>query len=130
MHECEMAEIRATPQTHTVFVYERDTRSGLLGGFVEISIRDRVDGSLSPRVAYIQGWYVDPDLRGHRIGRQLIEAAEQWAIERGLTEIASDCELENISALAAHQALGFQEPLTTTVQLLTSPACYPQHSAL
>src|SRR5262245_55562110 len=109
MHDCEMAEIRADSDRHAVFVYQHDRSQPGVGGFVEVSIRDRVDGSLSQRVAYIEGWYVDADLRARGIGRQLIEAAEAWAIARGLTEIASDCELDNSSALIAHEKLGFQE---------------------
>ena len=109
MHDCEMAEICSHPDKYTVLVYERDEATNRLGGFVEVSIRDRVDGSLSPCVAYIEGWYVDADLRRRGIGRALLEAAEHWARERGLTEMASDCELDNRSALTAHQALGFKE---------------------
>jgi aminoglycoside 6'-N-acetyltransferase I len=39
----------------------------------------------------------------------LIAAAEKWTRERGLTEIASDAELENETSIRAHKALGFQE---------------------
>jgi aminoglycoside 6'-N-acetyltransferase I len=46
-------------------------------------------------------------LRGSGIGRQLIAAAERWAIKHGLTEIASDAELENEASIRAHEALGF-----------------------
>src|SRR5262245_64551226 len=60
MHELEMTEQSAGSDAG-VFVYQRPDRS--LGGFIELSIRDRVDGSLSPHVGYIEGWYVDPDLR-------------------------------------------------------------------
>lgn len=109
MHGCEMTEALSDPARHTVFVYQRDDSSRRLGGFVEVSIRDRVDGSLSARVGYVEGWYVDPDLRGLGIGRALLEAAECWAGSRGLTEMGSDCELDNASSLAAHQALGFKE---------------------
>jgi len=52
---------------------------------------------------------VDPDLRGKGIGRRLVEAGEQWTRGRGLTEIASDAELENEQSISAHKALGFKE---------------------
>ena len=109
MHAFEMADICSHPERHAVLVYERDEMAARLGGFVEVSIRERVDGSVSPSVAYIEAWYVDADLRGQGIGRTLLEAAERWARERGLSQIGSDCELNNSSALAAHQALGFKE---------------------
>jgi aminoglycoside 6'-N-acetyltransferase I len=104
MHELEMAE-RHSGCDATVFVFKR--ANGGLGGFVEMSIRDRVDGSMSERVGYVEGWFVDADLRGSGIGRQLIAAAERWAVERGLTELASDAELENEASIRAHEALGF-----------------------
>ena len=108
MHEFEMLQGElAKPDAYAVFVFARE--NGSLGGFIEMSIRDRVDGSFSERVGYIEGWYVDPDLRGKGIGRQLVEAGEQWTRERGLTETASDAELENEHSLSAHKALGFKE---------------------
>jgi aminoglycoside 6'-N-acetyltransferase I len=57
----------------------------------------------------VEGWYVDGDLRGGGYGRQLIQAAERWAIEHGFDELASDAELGNMDSIAAHQAVGFEE---------------------
>ena len=59
MHACEMAAYAASSSTRAVFVLARE--NGRLGGFVEVSERDRVDGSMSPRVAYLEGWFVEPD---------------------------------------------------------------------
>jgi aminoglycoside 6'-N-acetyltransferase I len=39
----------------------------------------------------------------------LVKAAEDWAIVRGYTEIASDALLENTISERAHKALGFAE---------------------
>lgn len=82
---------------------------GRLGGFVEIGSRTYAEGCTSTPVAFLEGWYVDPDLRRQGLGRALVRAAEQWALEHGFTEIASDTELENDASLAAHLALGFEE---------------------
>lgn len=106
MHRLEMQEQSARSRTRAVLVLDRGPG---LGGFVELSVRARVDGSLSPRVGFVEGWYVDPELRGRGWGRRLIRAAEQWAAARGLTELASDAELTNRSSLAAHRAMGFRE---------------------
>jgi aminoglycoside 6'-N-acetyltransferase I len=43
------------------------------------------------------------------VGRRLIAAAEEWALDRGLTEFGSDALLDNLESLAAHEALGFTE---------------------
>ena len=107
MHHLEVQETLDNPDQNALFVYERE--NGLLGGFIETSIRSRVDGSMSEQVGYIEGWYVDADLRGQGIGRLLVEAGEQWASDKGMTEIASDAELENAGSIKAHEALRFTE---------------------
>src|SRR5438309_9328522 len=103
MHAREMEEYAKSEGGRSVFVLARE--DGRLGGFAEVSIRDRVDGSMSARVAYLEGWFVEPDFRGKGHGRKLVAAAERWATARGLTEIASDVELDNPAGLAAHEAL-------------------------
>ena len=107
MHAFEMDRQLAGAGGTEVVVAVRET--GGLGGFIELSVRDRVDGSYSERVAYVEGWYVDPDLRGSGLGRRLMDEAERWAAARGLTELASDAELDNPDAIRAHAALGFRE---------------------
>jgi len=107
MHACEMEEYTNNAATRAVFVFTRE--DGRLGGFAEVSIRDRVDGSLSASVACLEGWFVESDLQGKGIGRKLVEASERWAAAHGMTEIASDAELSNTAGLKAHAALGFRE---------------------
>lgn len=107
MHVFEVAQHESNSAETAVFIFRRN--NGGLGGFVEVSIRDRVDGSMSERVGYVEGWFVDEDLRSTGIGRELIAAAERWTVERGLVEIASDAELENENSIRAHKALGFHE---------------------
>ena len=108
MHSLEIKQYFDHADRTVVFVFEREGGGGL-GGFLELTIRDRVDGSYSERVGYVEGWYVDPELRGLGIGRQLMASAEQWVISHGLTELASDTEIENEHSIDAHQALGFRE---------------------
>lgn len=106
MHSIEMKE-QSDSADATVFVIDRG--NGKLGGFVEVSIRNRVEGSTSGRVGYLEGWYVDPDLRGQGFGRELVAAAERWAATKGMTEMASDAELNNAESVKAHKSLGFKE---------------------
>ena len=60
-------------------------------------------------VAYLEGWYVNPDARRTGLGAHLLEAAESWVLEHGFSELASDTELGNDISLPAHVALGFEE---------------------
>jgi aminoglycoside 6'-N-acetyltransferase I len=107
-HQQEMAAIRADATTAT-FVVDRGDRR--LGGFLELGRRSVAEGCSTSPVAYIEGWYVDPDLRGRGIGRALVEAAERYARDGGYREIASDCELPNEVSRSAHLALGYAEVL-------------------
>ena len=106
-HHSEMHDQLAEPARYAVFVAERGT--GQLGGFLEASLRAFAEGCRTSPVGYIEGWYVDADLRQQGLGGELVKAAEQWAIARGCTEMASDCELDNDVSFRAHLALGYEE---------------------
>jgi aminoglycoside 6'-N-acetyltransferase I len=86
-----------------------DRLDGRLGGFIEMSQRNYAEGCASSPVAYIEGWFVDADLRRRGLGAALVRAGEQWARGRGLREIASDAELENEISITAHKAIGYEE---------------------
>lgn len=90
---------------------------GGLCGFAEVGARSHADGGETSPLAYLEGWYVDPDWRGRGVGRALIRAAEAWARERGYHEFASDAELHNIGSQHAHVALGFAETSRTVTYL-------------
>ena len=83
--------------------------SGGLCGFLEASIRPYAEDCATWPVGYVEGWFVDADLRRQGVGRRLLEAAEQWATAQGCREMASDAQMENEVSLAAHKALGFEE---------------------
>jgi aminoglycoside 6'-N-acetyltransferase I len=80
-----------------------------LGGFAEVGARPFADGCATSPVAYLEGWYVDPDLRRQAVGAQLIRGAEAWARSRGYRELASDTQLDNVVSQRAHERLGFSE---------------------
>lgn len=103
----EMREQLSDPKKFGVLVLDRG--EGKLGGFIELALRDGVDGAAREVTAYVEGWFVAPDLRGKNWGRKLVAAGERWAKARGMVELASDSELWNIPAQAAHRACGFRE---------------------
>lgn len=97
-----------------VFVLEREddppaAHGHTLGGFVEVGLREWADGCDSSPVGYLEGLWVDEDLRGRGFARPLVEAAEAWARERGCTEMASDAALDNARSISVHGALGYEE---------------------
>ena len=93
--------------TEVVFFAERP--GGGLCGFLEAALRSRADGCDSTPVGYIEGWYVDGDVRRCGVGGALVEAAEAWARSRGCRQMASDAELWNEVSHQAHGALGYEE---------------------
>jgi aminoglycoside 6'-N-acetyltransferase I len=82
---------------------------GRLVGFLELDFRKYAPGCTSSPVPFIEGWYVEPAMRGRGVGRALIDAAETHAHASGHREIASDAELENAGGIAAHGAVGYEE---------------------
>jgi aminoglycoside 6'-N-acetyltransferase I len=107
-HQREIREFFAhrNPDVVTLVI---DRGRGRLGGLLEARVRNYAEGCFSSRVGYIEGWYVDPDLRRQGLGRRLVCAAEQWARQLGLVEMASDCDIDNEVSLYAHNALGYTE---------------------
>lgn len=103
----EMREQLGDPRRFGVLVIDRG--DGTLAGFIELALREGVDGAARETTAYVEGWFVEKDLRGRGWGGKLIAAAKRWARERGMTELASDAELWNRAAIKAHRAVGFRE---------------------
>jgi aminoglycoside 6'-N-acetyltransferase I len=93
--------------TEEVIVAERP--GGTLCGFLEASLRSRADGCESTPVGYIEGWYVDDDVRRQGVGRALVEAAESWARSKGCRQMASNADLWSEVSHRAHGALGYRE---------------------
>ena len=102
----ELDAVMQNPMT-PVFVAERE--QGGLCGFLEAGTRPYADGCDTSPVGYIEGWFVDQDLRGTGIGRALVAEAEDWARDQGLHEMASDTAVTNEAGLRAHLALGYKE---------------------
>jgi aminoglycoside 6'-N-acetyltransferase I len=69
---------------------------GTPAGFIELNLRPYAEGCESSPVPHIEGWYV-------------VAAAEQWARDRGFTELTSDTTDAYPLSLRAHLANGFVE---------------------
>jgi aminoglycoside 6'-N-acetyltransferase I len=89
------------------FLYLAD---GEAVAFVSLALRhDYVEGTDSSPVGYLEGIYVKPDFRRRGIARALVQFAKEWALSRGCTELASDCELTNEESRLFHTRIGFEE---------------------
>ena len=106
-HKAEMMDIYEHTETQLVLVAE--VGEGMLGGFLEASIRPFVEDCHSDHVGYLEGWFVQPEYRRYGIGRKLVKTAENWALGKGCEEMASDAEIGNESSLKAHLNLGYEE---------------------
>ncbi len=79
-------------------------------GFAQCQLRfDYVEGAESSPVGYLEGIYVEDAYRRRGIADALLRFCEAWAGERGCTEFASDCALENTDSLRFHLRAGFAE---------------------
>lgn len=78
-------------------------------GMVEVGQRDVGEGCTTSPVGYIEALWVEPDFRRKGIATTLVQAAIDWARERGFRELGSDTEIENTVSQAMHEALGFSE---------------------
>jgi aminoglycoside 6'-N-acetyltransferase I len=102
-------EIRALLQRDDAAVFVAERPDGSVCGYLEVGSRAYADGCRTSPVAYIEAWYVDPDVRRSGYGRALLEAADEWARRRGYSEMASDALLDNTVSYEAHIRSGFSE---------------------
>ena len=70
---------------------------------------DYVEGTNSSPVGYLEGIFVGKGYRSKGFAAELLTECEKWAREKGCTEFASDCELDNDNSLKFHLSLGFEE---------------------
>jgi aminoglycoside 6'-N-acetyltransferase I len=80
-----------------------------LCGMVEARVRAFANGVDEAPCAFLEGWWVDEDVRRTGIGQALIAKVEEWARGRGFHELGSDADLDNAVSHRAHEALGFEE---------------------
>ena len=79
-------------------------------GFMNLSIRhDYVNGTNTSPVVFVEAIYVLPDYRKQGIGRAFLAFAEQYAKERGITQLASDAFTHNSLSEQFHKGCGFVE---------------------
>jgi aminoglycoside 6'-N-acetyltransferase I len=81
--------------------------SARLCGFAEAGARAFAEGCTTAPVAYLEGWWVDADVRRQGVGSALLHAVEDWARAQGHRELGSDADIDNRVSHRAHERLGF-----------------------
>ncbi len=104
--DAELAELEASGTPYVTLVAEAEDR---LVGFAEVGVRSVAEGCPPGSAAYLEGIWVEADWRRRGVARALLEAAEQWARDRGLAHFGSDALLDNEASHAWHRAAGFEE---------------------
>lgn len=94
------------PQALVLLAYIDD----LIVGFCQCQLRnDYVEGSTSSPVGYLEGVYIEPNFRKQNLAKVLVDKCCDWAKQKGCSEFASDCELNNDTSLKFHKKIGFKE---------------------
>jgi aminoglycoside 6'-N-acetyltransferase I len=106
-HAREIARFFGGDRENPAEVFLACDDSGEPIGFAELSIRPYAEGCYSGRVAYLEGWFVEPTARRKGVGTALVKAAEEWGRANHCTELGSDAEMDNDASASAHRALGF-----------------------
>ena len=107
-HKNEINDYFNGSSNHIVMVYLAEIKPEVIG-FVELNLRHYAEGSLSHPVPYLEGCYIKPQHQGQGYGKRLIQQAEQWALSKGFSEIASDADMNNHRSIQMHKKLGFKE---------------------
>jgi ribosomal protein S18 acetylase RimI-like enzyme len=81
---------------------------GNVVGFITAEVIDETHPLAQPvRYARMGGVCVAPSARGRGIGRSLVQAAENWAVERGAVEFRLTVWKFNGSAIDLYESMGF-----------------------
>jgi aminoglycoside 6'-N-acetyltransferase I len=73
-----------TPGALPLVVFVAEAGAGSLIGFIEVGLRSHAEGcDPAHPVGYVEGWYVSRAHQSRGIGRQLLQAAEDWARAQG-----------------------------------------------
>lgn len=105
-HDREMKLILESQDRKCLFVR---APNGDTVGFLEVSLRNLVDGCMGGPVGYIEGIYLVPEYRGLGLGSVLTDAAAGWFASHGCRDMATDTEIDNEEAQEFWSGLGFEE---------------------
>lgn len=107
-HYASLKKLTTIYAPYFAFIANGDDGEAL--GMAEISVRkDYVSGCETSPVLYLEGIFVPDQHRGRGISRALCAAAEEWGLAQGLSEFASDSDIDNDLSIKVHLGLGFED---------------------
>lgn len=84
--------------------------SNIAVAWISLSLRhDYVEGCQYSPVAYLEGIFISPNYRSQGIAEELLHFAQGWAKSRGISQLGSDAELDNLLSQNFHIKHGFRE---------------------
>ena len=95
-----------SPDIVDVFIAEYESQAVV---FLELNIRNFAEGSRSTAIPYVEAWYVKPSHQSQGLGKALMQQAEEWALDSGYSELASDTDVFNEKSIEIHKRFGFKE---------------------
>ncbi|MGA7670444.1 MAG: GNAT family N-acetyltransferase [Nitrolancea sp.] len=110
--------VGASADDQAVYIAHVESRERL--GFIHVL--EINDGLTGEREAYVATLAVTAAASGRGIGRALMDRAEQWTRDRGLTIVTLEVFAQNEGARRFYDRLGYQEETLKLVKVLsTSP---------
>lgn len=98
-----------------------DERAAAIG-FIELSIRAYAEGCVTDRVAFVEGWYVEPMARGNGVGAALIRAAatHRETVKRSRTAKRVPSRVEGTPLFRPRCSVPLCESVTSVVSVASS----------
>jgi aminoglycoside 6'-N-acetyltransferase I len=76
------------PEPDAVMIAETEDHEAI--ALLELAIRRDIPGLEDQPVGYVEGLYINPEVRGRDLARQLLQESRNWAREQNCIGFASD----------------------------------------
>lgn len=103
----------ARPDDGALFLVAEDDGTGIIG---TVFANTRDDYFTGKRAAYVEVLAISAEAQGRGVARQLMDAVERWARERGFYRIELSVFANNRRARSFYQHLGFREEFVRCVR--------------
>jgi ribosomal protein S18 acetylase RimI-like enzyme len=102
-----------------LFVAER---TGGVVGFLAVRLRRAPQWFGGATVGFISEVWVEPEVRGRRLGEQLVRAAQDWLQSQGIERAELQVMQANHAARALYRRLGWHDELVLMTRQSMGPA--------